>query len=99
MPPGSHLVIGDTGYEMWSVPPARSSVVSFLQPQLPIAGELNALPWCKTLTEPDQTKWIWGTPAGGLSVGVMDDHMDAGGTRVGIMTGMDGGAFATGCAG
>lgn len=91
--------MGDDGYEMWSVPQARSSVIAAIQPQLPISGELNTLPWCKTLTEADQTKWIWGTPSGGLSVGAMDDHNAPGTTRVGIMTGMDGGVFATGCVG
>jgi hypothetical protein len=99
MPQNATLLMGDTGYEMWVVSQARPGVVEYLTPQLPIKGDLQALHWCKTLTGPDATRWLWGRPDDGISVAVTDDKFgnNPGGSRVAIMTGSDGGSLATEC--
>lgn len=99
LPAGASLLMGDTEYEMWVLPDSMSSVVSYVAPQLPITAELKNLPWCKTVTEPGQTRWLWGSEDDGISVSVKDDESGAnsGGSRLAIMTGADGGFLATDC--
>ncbi|OBG21759.1 hypothetical protein A5765_21675 [Mycolicibacterium celeriflavum] len=101
LPPGADLLSGDTDYEMWVLSQSPSAAVAFVEPQLPINNELNGFPWCKSVTEPDSTRWLWGSPDNGISVAVTDDQTGAnpGGSRVAVMTGMDGGALATNCVG
>lgn len=89
---------GDTKYEMWVVPGSVSDVLSEVEPQLPISRSYGSLPWCKTVTKADETRWLWGSPDDGLSVSVYPDKYQGTGTRVAIMTGMDGGFLATDCA-
>ena len=101
LPPGADLLKGDSEYEMWVLTQAPAAAVAFVQPQLPIDSELHGFPWCKSVTKPDSTRWLWGSPDDGISVAVTDDQTGAnpGGSRVAVMTGMDGGALATNCVG
>ena len=99
LPAGSELLMGDPTYEMWVIHQPRSAVIPLLEPQLPTKGTLKALPWCKAETKSDSTRWLWGSPSDGISVAVTDDKFgnNVGGSRVAIMTGMDGGSQATDC--
>lgn len=73
-----------------------SGVQSYLEPQLPISRTYEGMAWCKTITKPNETRWLWGLQDNGLSIAVYKGaYGDE--TRVSIMTGLDGGALATGC--
>ena len=73
-PPGSEILAAEdtalASYERWQVKGTREFLESYLTPQLPISKEYDGLPWCKTVTLPKQTQWVWANSDGYLMITV-----------------------------
>jgi hypothetical protein len=101
MPPGAVPGVSYTYWESWTVPgKSRSDLLAYLAQQLPISKDYDGLPWCKTITLPTETRWVWGSPdnqTAGLYIRVTDDPKDPESGEVYIMNGSDAAANADEC--
>jgi hypothetical protein len=96
-PAGSEILAADDTYERWQFKGTREFLESYLARKLPISKEYDGLPWCKTVTFPRGTKWVWANSDGYLIIALGDGYQPYR-SHVIIMRGMNAGTLTTDCA-